>query len=201
MNKSTLVVDLDNVLARSAETFVAFSNEHFGTDITIEDYDEDWERMWGVAHEEAVRRGTYMRARHIHRSYEPMPGAKTALDSLHKKYRLVILTSRGKAVELETTEWLGTHYPGLFDEVLFSGIWDDAATRNGHLLTKGDRYRELGAGYVIDDYLKHCAAAVQGGVPALLFGDYPWNRADTLPAGVTRCADWLAVLEYFDGAD
>lgn len=50
----------------------------------------------------------------------------------------------------------------------------------------------------IDDQLKHCQAAASLGIKAVLLGDYPWNRTEKLPSGVTRCKDWPAVLEYFN---
>jgi hypothetical protein len=84
---------------------------------------------------------------------------------------------------------------------MFSGIWDGKTTRGGHLLTKGEQYRQLGADYVIDDYLKHCVAGVQEGTEAVLFGNFPWNQSDKLPEGVARCKDWVAVLEHFRGKE
>jgi hypothetical protein len=50
----------------------------------------------------------------------------------------------------------------------------------------------------IDDQPKHCVAAADIGIKALLFGEYSWNRTDTLPVGVARVKDWVAVLQYFD---
>ncbi|HVX57219.1 MAG TPA: hypothetical protein VHA37_05800, partial [Candidatus Saccharimonadales bacterium] len=59
--------------------------------------------------------------------------------------------------------------------------------------------REVGAVALIDDSLGHVQTCAEQGIDGVLFGDYPWNQAEELPAGVTRCADWAAVLEYFDG--
>ena len=39
-------------------------------------------------------------------------------------------------------------------------------------LTKGMLAKEIKADYLIDDQLKHCSAAAELGIPALLFGVY-----------------------------
>jgi len=199
MNNPTIVIDLDNVLADSAETFVAFSNEHFGTEISLADYNEDWQRMWNVSHEEAERRGEVMRTHQIQRDYRPIAGARETLDSLKDRYRFTILTSRRKESELRTREWLAEYYPGLFDEIVFSGFFEPDKVKGGHLLTKGEQYKQLGAHYVIDDHFKHCESAIAASASGILFGDYSWNQVSNLPEGVVRCCDWAAVAEYFDG--
>jgi len=197
--KPLVVIDLDNVLAQSARAFVDFSNQQFGTGITLEDYNEDWSKMWGVSYEEAERRGAVMREHDIHQMDEPMPGACAALQALRSNYRLVILTSRREVSKPATDTWLERHYPGIFDDVLFSGIWDGNDRSDGHLMTKGDQYKGLGAAYVIDDHLKHCSAAAAHDAIGLLFGEYPWNRHESLPVGVVRRNDWASVAEYFNG--
>ena len=46
--KKTIAVDIDDVLAFSAIEFIRFSNQRWGTNLTIEDYNEDWTTMWGI---------------------------------------------------------------------------------------------------------------------------------------------------------
>ena len=199
--KPLFVVDLDDVLAQSVQAFVDFSNQHFAAGITMDDYNEDWSTMWGTDYEETERRAAIMRKHDIHQTYKPMPGAFEALQALRPKYRLVVLTSRRESIKASTTAWLEQYYPGIFDDILFSGIWDrsDRSTGELHLMTKGDQYKELGAAYVIDDHLKHAAAANTHGAVGILFGAYPWNRHDSLPAGVVYCQGWPEVAEYFNG--
>lgn len=197
--KQTIVVDLDNVLAQSAEGFMAISNGLFKPAVTPQTYSEDWAQMWGVTHEEAVRRGKILFERHYQATYQPVAGALPVLQALSTRYRLVVLTSRRQVSEAVTREWLEKYYPSLFPELMFSGFWEDPTKGGGHLLTKGEQLKTMGVAYFIDDHLKHCASAAQNGIPSILFGEYPWNRHDALPTRVTRCRDWAAVLEYFDG--
>ena len=60
---------------------------------------------------------------------------------------------------------------------------------------KGDVCRQLGVDILIDDYLEHALAAAECGIEVLLFGDYPWNRADGLPICVRRVRDWSHVAD------
>lgn len=64
--------------------------------------------------------------------------------------------------------------------------------------TKAAICTSIGASYLIDDNLEHCALAAESGLDCLLFGEYGWNKAEILPKGVTRVKDWHAVLEYFN---
>lgn len=198
MNKPVIVIDLDNVLAESAKGFVLYSNTNFGTAITLNDYSEDWQTMWSVSLEEAERRSELMLQNEMQRDYRTVAGATSVLTKLNREYKLIILTSRRKKSELYTKQWLQDQYPGIFCEIVFSGLFDTGHVGGSHLLTKGEQYRQLGASFVIDDNLKHCESATQLGIKAILFGDYPWNQSKLLPEGVARCEKWSDVNRYFD---
>ena len=86
----------------------------------------------------------------------------------------------------------------MFSEVYYAGIWDTHA-KDAHLAMKAEICREIGADYLIDDQTKHCFAAAEAGIPAILYRDYPWNRNGQLPTGVTRCRTWQDVEQYFEG--
>lgn len=199
MTKPIVAVDIDDVLSASAAGWVKFSNATWGTSLSVEDYDEDWAKMWKVDHQTAVKRATI-----IHDSvgmvsaFQHDAEAVVVLRQLVKKYELVITSSRVQKHRLETIEWLNRHFDGIFSEIHLAGIFDELQEASVNL-TKGDLIKRVGAQYLIDDQLKHCFAAVEHGAKAILFGDYSWNRSVTLPAGVARAKDWLAVQEYFDG--
>lgn len=198
MAKPIIAVDIDDVLAVSAAAWVAYSNKIWGHQLAVDDYDEDWAKMWQVDFEEGRRR-----AHHLHTtpgiiaSFEHDAAAQEVLNKLAKQYELVITTSRNSLLQNETIEWLDRHFNGVFSDVHFAGIYDtlhpDAPNR-----TKGDLIRKVGADYLIDDQPKHCFAVAEQGCTAVLFGSYSWNRDVALPAGVIRCLDWVAVGQYFD---
>ncbi len=193
----TIAVDIDDVLAISAQALVDYSNTRWGTRLTVEDYDEDWGKMWQVDLEEERRRSDEWHVSGGIVNKSPKEEGLSVLQHLSSKYRLVIATSRRKIIQEDTRLWIEKHYKGIFSEIHYSGIWDERLP-NSHALTKAQLCREIGADYLIDDQVKHCLGAAEAGVEALLFGDYKWNREVDLPRGVIRVKDWPAVKEYFD---
>lgn len=194
--KQTIAVDIDDVLAANAPAFVACGNRHWGTNLTIEDYDEHWGKMWQLD-ETALREfaDSYHASGEIGK-YKHDQAALPVLRELRKTYRLVITTSRRMLVHDETLSWIDQNFPGIFEDIRFAGFYDDANDFR-HTATKAELARELGASYIIDDQLKHCIAAAEAGLQALLFGDYPWNRSASLPENVIRVSDWESVGSYF----
>jgi 5'(3')-deoxyribonucleotidase len=201
MSRKTIAIDIDDVLARSAEGFAAFSNEQWGSNMTPDHHTEDWVVAWGVSLDEALERSKVVHASGVMGRYEHYEAALPVLVALHGKYDLVVLTSRRLVLKPETDQWIEDRFPGLFSAVHYAGIWDgtnkdDAYKRLKY--TKAEICREIGADYLIDDQLKHCLAAAEAGLEVLLFGNYKWNQSAKLPKKVTRVAGWPAVQEYFD---
>ncbi len=197
MSKPIIAIDIDDVLADYSAEFVLMSNKLWGTELTVEDYTEDWMQLWGVDVDEVVARGKALFEDRMHERLKHKDDATPVLEELSKRYELTILTARTTQSKAATLEWFTRHYPMIsHDNITFAGLWDnpdkDTAKR-----TKGDLAKNLGVEYIIDDQLKHCIAAAEHGISALLFGEYTWNQADDLPEGVTRVANWRAVEEYF----
>jgi uncharacterized HAD superfamily protein len=199
VKKPIIAIDIDDVLAAEAAFVIAYSNQHWNHRLTVDDYQEFWEAMWSVDHDEAERRSIELHAPGVEGSYEPLAGACAALERLRERFNLAVVTSRREMVRQETLDWLDRQIgKDVFSQVVFTGIWDTGVV-GAHQLTKTEILRSFGVSYLVDDQLKHCRAAAESGVRAVLFGNYPWNQADSLPDGVVRCADWAAVEEYFDG--
>ncbi len=195
--KLVIAVDLDDVLSFTAEGWVAYTNETWGTNLTTDDYDEDWVKVWNVELTEALKRREMVFASGIISKIYHRNDAKPVLKQLAIKYRLVVVTSRLEIVRTETLAWLNRHFTKIFDEVTFTGFYDGTG-REAVKSTKADLLKEIGADYLIDDQPKHCLSAAEVGIKVLLFGDYKWNQVDALPAGVVRVKDWPEVARYFD---
>lgn len=198
MSRQIIAIDVDDVLTDTSQSIVEYSNTHWGTNLTIEDYSENWHPMWGVDAVEGKRREEETLQMMV--QSEPFKGVAHVLEKLSKSYTLVVTTSRSNSIANKTKQWLDQHYTNIFTDAHFAGIWDGDNSR-GHTklnLTKASLLKEVGASYLIDDHPKHCFAAAELEIPAVLFGEYPWNRDVELPEGVTRCLDWQAVEEYFD---
>jgi 5'(3')-deoxyribonucleotidase len=196
--KKVIGIDLDDVISYSALGYVSFSNERWGTKLTADDYTEHWDLMWNVGIKEVARRSD-----EIHRSgriakFDYIQESLPVLKKLKLKYKLVILTSRRRMIHDETIAWLDRYFKDVFDDIHYSGIYDEL--KPGSLkLTKGELSRQIGADYLIDDQIKHVFAAAEVGIKGILFGPYRWNRSEELPPLVTRCETWTEVEEYFDG--
>jgi len=194
MEKPIIAVDIDDTLADHAETFVQWSNEKYGTNLTVEDYQDHWSLMWQIEHDETEARAAAFHESGAHRHFKVKLDSKEVLGRLRERYDLVIVTARRQAVIEDSMLWIREEFGDVFREVRFVPIWD-----KGNTLTKAAICQELGASYLIDDLLRHCSVAAEAGLQALLFGDYRWNRDEILPANVTRVKDWGEVERYFDG--
>lgn len=198
MKKPIIAVDADDVLSHNVPEFMRWSNQRYGLQLTVDDYDEDWARMWQVDHAEATRRNMEFHESGVMASYRHHDQAVPILTKLQQHFELVVITSRPKRLKDLTLEWLDQNYPELFSEVYFAGMWD-VITADSHKATKAELAQRLGVSYLIDDQPKHVLAVAEAGMEAILFGEYPWNQDVVLQKRVRRCKDWAAVQEFFDG--
>lgn len=198
MAKKIIAIDIDDVLAAENEGMRLFINEKFGQKHTPEDYQREgefwsyWEGVWQVGKEKGKEWNEAYHNSGAKLTLQVLDGAIPAVTKLSKEYKLIIVTSRDdRSIEI-THQWLDRHFPGVFDGVEFVHVWS-----GNHKATKAIVCKAIRASYLIDDNLEHCTLSAEAGLKSLLFGNYGWNQAVVLPEGVTRVADWKAVLEYF----
>lgn len=191
-------VDVDDVLVTHFQDLMNWYNGEFDTQLTLADnHPTSFENWNASSFNEAVQR--------VQRFFEtpaflnalPHDEAIITLTSLSKRYDLMVLTSRDVIIEKVTRHWIDLHFPQLFKATHFTSAY----SLEGKARSKADVCLEIGAKYLIDDLLDTVTKVAKLGVQAVLFGNFPWNQSDTLPEGVTRCLDWPAVQEYFDGRD
>jgi len=201
VDKPIIAVDIDDVLSTTAESFVAFSNKKWGTNLTADDFDEHWAQMWKVDYEEEARRRDDIIKSKLYLKPQFYNEAKPVLMKLKRDYRLVIVSSRGPSIRKDTIDWLNKEFAGIFSDYYFAKIWEDLKlhTKVKVKMTKGELLHQIGADYLIDDQPKHCYAAARAGITALLFGKYRWANQAKLVPGMVRVKDWQAVGDYFDG--
>ena len=77
-----------------------------------------------------------------------------------------------------TEEWVNFHYPGIFDDIIFTNNY-----MNYRELEKYDVCKGLNLDTLIDDDEIDCAVCLHGGMNVIHFaGDngkvYPWSRYD-----------------------
>ncbi|MBI4033538.1 hypothetical protein HY379_00905 [Candidatus Saccharibacteria bacterium] len=193
MERETIAVDVDDVIAAHAEAFVEFSNECYGTHLAASDYTEHWHRLWRADNKEVERRATEFHTPERTIRYQRMHDAAVVLGDLSLKRDLVIVTARPYGLVETTRQWLDQNFPNVFSGYNFVPIWTP-----GNKITKADICKQIGADYLVDDLARHCNVAAEVGVQALLFGDYPWNQDDDLHPSVVRIKNWPEVGKYFD---
>lgn len=197
--KKTIAVDIDDVLSATAEGFAAFSDKKWGGTHNPEQWQEAWDKFWDVPREEAIKRAEVFHNSDAVSGYRHYEQALPVLKRLKETHRLIVLTSRKVVLKGYTNAWLDKYFPDIFDEIHYAGIWDSDHSIDHKLnQSKAEICRQIGGDYLIDDQLKHCIAAANAGIEALLFGNYKWNQTDELPKDVTRVSDWGEVARYFN---
>ena len=187
--KPKVAVDLDGVLFDFASPFLQWHDRRYGTNLRMQELGPGtrlWE-LWKGTEEEAVKRVlTFYRQIDLLR-FEPIVGAQEALVRLKSRYDFVIVSGRDAALETLTTAWLATYFPGTFREVMLGvsgprGPWGS--------FSKAQVCSRIEATAIIDDNPLYAEDCAQAGMRALLFGEYPWNRAVILPQNILRVVDW-----------
>lgn len=192
MTRKIIAIDIDDVLAEHAESFIEFSNKNCGTNFTIEDYSDNWTDVWDVDDNEFEHRRNNFRTDELFGNFAVKNGSKNALIELGKENDLYIVTARPKHLTDSSKSWINRHFNNIFKDIHFVPIWEP-----NNKISKFDICRQIGADYLIDDLPKHCNIAAESGIKAILFGNYAWNRNDSLNNNVTRCENWDKVIEYF----
>lgn len=202
--KPIIAIDIDDVLALSAQSFVDFTNERWGTELSIDDYDEDWARIWGLdyhnqAHLEIIRtRGNEVLEYGVSRM-DHMPASYDVLKQLKQDFTLIIVTSRRAHLKADTVAWIKDRYADIFEEdaIYFTGFYDNLHSGSWQQ-TKGSLLRDLRASYLIDDQIKHCNSAAEHSIQALQFGGFGPQLSIPAHSSVVRVKDWNEVGKFFD---
>lgn len=197
MKKPIIAIDIDDTLYEHFGALAQWYNKLYGTQLTLANNHPKGEgelEAWKVdSIEEAVRRvhGFYETVEH--KEAVPYDEAVAVMPELAKKFQIVIVTARDTILEEFTHQWLKKHFAGLYDEVHFTSFY----SLEGKSRSKQEVLEQVGASYLIDDSLPNCQAAIAAGAVAILFGDYPWNATEDVPAGATRCRNWNEIARYF----
>lgn len=185
MSRKSIAVDIDDVIASFAEAFIELSNLEFGTKFNVEDYCDDYSKLWNLTQAEVADRLNELLRPERMLNLKVAEQAQQALSLLAARYDLYVMSARRKQTIEVTHEWLDRHFPRTFKGVHIVPIWDSE-----HKVTKAEVCRQIGADYLIDDLPVHCNLAAENGIKAILFGDYSWNRNEAIMPNVTRCKTW-----------
>jgi hypothetical protein len=195
MGSEVIALDIDDVAVKHVEGFVEWSNKTYGTNLTINDYSEAWEELWGIAKEDVEPRKKLFFTDEIVGNFEIIEGAPDGIQKLGAKKKLIGVTSRREGLKDVTEMVLDSIAPRAVSNVVFCTYF-----KNGEKYTrsKSEVCTGIGAQTLVDDQLKHCLSVGKVGIQAVLFGAYPWNETATeLPSTISRARDWPEVLDHF----
>lgn len=201
MSKEISIVDVDDVLTLSAQGYTDISNARWGTQLSVEDYTEQWTDWWQCTTEECAVRNDIIWREGLPGSFDPVPGAAEGLHALAERGPVRILTARPMVARKVTEESLVRNFGDIFDEIVFAGIFDNGATAASYKLTKGEMVRKLGGDRIVDEQPKHVNGSAEMGIAdPILFGDYHWQRYVRLHRRVVRGFDWGVIINHVRAA-
>lgn len=192
--KQIIAVDIDDVIYPLVPDLIDYLDKNHKVKLTKDEFVKyDIREVWqgGPIEAEKIFNG-YKERSAI--EVAPLKGAKDVLHKLAFKYDVIVMTARDITVEQKTKEWIYHHFPEIFKEVHLLGNRRESVI----FRSKAEVCKQLGVYCLIDDRLQTALEVNKAGIKAILFGDYPWNRTNELPDGITRLKNWQEVLEYFD---
>ncbi|RYZ86636.1 MAG: hypothetical protein EOP04_13460 [Proteobacteria bacterium] len=199
MQKISIAIDIDDVLAASTDAVRQFANRRASVSLTSADYKkpgEYWgyyERVWaehGI--EGKVSFSDFEKEMAIDQLHVPLlPSADFAISQLSEKFHVVLITARNREWERATRDWFGKHLDKQDIELHFTGH-----RKAENYRPKGVLCAELGVSLLIDDNVDHCLSAIDHGIDAILFGEYGWQN--NIPSHVVHYKEWPDVLNHIN---
>ncbi len=188
MKKRIIAIDCDDVIVETAPAILDFYNRNYNTVIELENFYSQDLTLWGAADPQTAidRVDQFLRTDEYQR-LAPFQEAVEVITELATYHELHIVTGRGDFLAKPTEDMLDKYFPGIFQSIEYTNFFGTQPR------SKADVCKQLGADLLIDDHLHHATVVAATGVEVYLFGNYPWNATDQLPALVTRVADWHAV--------
>ena len=190
-NKPIIAVDVDEVIFPFVDDLIEYVDRQHSVKLSREEFvTYSLADIWkGGPHEGAEVIKAYVDQQGI--EVAPVKGAAEALGQLCAKYEVVIITARDLDVQDKTKNWAYRHFPDIFKEIHLVGNQKDSVSYR----EKAEVCKELGVFCLIDDSLKPVVQTHAAGIKSILFGNYPWNKMEELPAGIDRVEDWKGVLK------
>lgn len=192
MKRLVIAVDCDDVLVRTTPFLVDAYNKRFGTSATIEQAHDPAFEIWNANEATQVERWVQLTETEGYKDLGPDPEEAIILRELAKHHELHLVTARKEVERAFTQEMLDRELEGVFTSMEFVG-WDGS---------KGEVCKRIHADVLVDDNARHLHNAIEQGLPkngAVLFGDYPWNKADSTHQDITYCLDWVSVQKVIEG--
>jgi len=180
-----VAIDMDDVLVLFQPSLVRFLNQKYKTGLRVEDIvDYQLGRIWGVTEEELVESIFEFYRTDLFQDMPPMPGSEKVIPLISQEHSLYVITSRPEWMKQQTYDWIGTHFPGMFSDVILTS----QCTLQEKGEKKSDVCQRLGATVMIEDCLDYALDCHLKGIRTIIL-DMPWNQG-ALPKDMPRVYSW-----------
>lgn len=193
MKKPILAVDVDEVLYPFTEEFFKYYNQRYGTSLSSVDLkSSEYEETLGLSIPETTKRIAQFLAKSHQINPKPLQESQEAISKLSKLFDIYVVTARDSRFEDKTILWLDRYFKDMFIDVHSIGYRINYKER----ASKATVCKQIKAKYIIDDSLENILDCSAEGIKGLLFGNYPWNKANKLPDNVIRVNNWNETTSY-----
>ncbi len=83
----------------------------------------EFHKVWGGSYDEANLKVASFFDSHFFDALAPLADACTILRSLLPYFKFAVVTARQHIIADRTRQWLRTHFPGIFEDVLFGNAY------------------------------------------------------------------------------
>ncbi len=209
MKRLVIAIDCDDVLTDTLPKVVDDYNRLYSTNVGLEhmyvDHNSIPEVFGTKTGQEAIQRfHAIYRQEGYYEALLPVEGAVEAISRLAKKHELHVVTGRQSFLKSATKYTLDKYFPDAFTSVEHTNYYKDDTEKTATHRSKAEVCKAIHADILIDDHIVHGEDVLNAGVESvILFGDYPWNKRDSLVPGMTRCSNWkeaLSEIERINGS-
>ena len=187
-----LGVDMDEVLADFINSFLAFHNKKYNTDIRRNDaktyYLTD---ILGEDIDNIMKKMHLFYNTHDFKNMALISGSKESITQLSKNHEMAVITARPTLVKNDTEKWLNLHFPNKFSSLSFANRF---VRENEDKQNKSEICKSLGVELMIEDSLEYATDCANAGIAVLML-DCPWNQTNDLPINIKRVFSWKEILE------
>ena len=176
---NSIVIDLDNVISDTDAKIRAIIKRNYGISARRKDITEfDYEKCLPITYKQAKEMLEEFHNYHL-LNLKLVRGARSALDVIASKFKVIIATERPLKTKQPTLEWLRQHGIPSQQVVFLENKREISLPRVNHL---------------IDDKWDTAIEIANMGVSVILF-DRPWNRKGNHEL-IKRAHGWKEVLMF-----
>ena len=179
-----IAIDVDEVLANFLEQYLKFQEATYGRKISFDDVKTYYFRdIFFFFFKQEISEIYEFYDTPFFKHVRPLPDSIDVVKELKRQgHTLHVITARQHKIATQTKDWINTHFPNLFEDVI---ITNEAAFGNTNPLKKVDVCKQLNAHVIIEDSHSNACDAAREHITAILINK-PWNKNKEDVEGIHR---------------